>query len=66
MQPTITELRTLQHAAIAKSKQNHNEKPERNLEMIRLRYVDGMTLDAIGKKYGITRQRVNQIVTKPL
>lgn len=34
---------------------------QRKVEMIRLRST-GMTLDEIGKKYGISRQRVHQII----
>jgi len=37
---------------------------ERNLEMHRLRTERAMTLTAIGKKYGVTRERVRVIVNK--
>jgi len=37
---------------------------ERNDEMRRLRYDENWTLQAIGDKYGITRERVRQICEK--
>jgi DNA-directed RNA polymerase sigma subunit (sigma70/sigma32) len=37
---------------------------ERNLEMHRLRKEKAMTLTAIGKRYGVTRERVRVIVNK--
>ena len=37
---------------------------ERNLEMHRLRKERAMTLTAIGKRYGLTRERVRVIVNK--
>ena len=37
---------------------------ERNREMHRLRTERAMTLTAIGKKYGVTRERVRVIVNK--
>jgi DNA-directed RNA polymerase sigma subunit (sigma70/sigma32) len=37
---------------------------ERNLEMHRLRKEKAMTLTAIGKRYGLTRERVRVIVNK--
>lgn len=37
--------------------------PERNREMISLRYKDGLSYNAIGDKYGISRARVEAIVT---
>ena len=37
---------------------------ERNREMHRLRTERAMTLTAIGKKYGVTRERVRVIVNR--
>lgn len=37
---------------------------ERNWEIYRMRVVEKRTLDSIGAKYGITRERVRQIVFK--
>ncbi|MGL4989569.1 MAG: sigma factor-like helix-turn-helix DNA-binding protein [Sarcina sp.] len=37
---------------------------EREMEVIKLRYKDGETLENIGKKFNITRERVRQIETK--
>jgi DNA-directed RNA polymerase specialized sigma subunit len=59
---SIDELRTLQ----AKAHNDRKAKPDRDLEIVRLRYIDGLTLNAIGQRYGLTRQRVMQIVHKPL
>ena len=36
----------------------------RKEDMIKLRYVDGWTLQRIGDKYGVSRQRVRQIIGK--
>jgi len=38
--------------------------PERNAEIYRLRVQEKMTLAAIGLKYGLTRERIRQIVKK--
>jgi DNA-directed RNA polymerase sigma subunit (sigma70/sigma32) len=59
---TIDELRALQ----TKAHNDRKAKPTRDLEIVRLRYVDGLTLQAIATRYGLTRQRVEQIVNKPL
>jgi len=37
---------------------------ERNAEIYRLRIVEKMTLAAIGLRYGVTRERIRQIVKK--
>jgi DNA-directed RNA polymerase sigma subunit (sigma70/sigma32) len=62
MTTTIDELRALQQAD---HERRHN-RTDRDVDIIHLRYVDGLTLDAIGRRYGLTRQRVMQIVHKPL
>lgn len=36
----------------------------RTIEMAQLRYKKNLSLDAIGKRYGVTRQRVHQILAK--
>ena len=36
----------------------------RNLEIFKLRYVYNWTLQRIGDKYGITRERVRQILNE--
>ena len=36
----------------------------RNLEIFKLRYVYNWTLQRIGDKYGITRERVRQILSE--
>jgi DNA-directed RNA polymerase sigma subunit (sigma70/sigma32) len=53
-QTNIEELRDLQ----AKDHERRTTRSQRD--------VDGLTYDAIGKRYGLTRQRVMQIVHKPL
>lgn len=40
---------------------NHYYK-RRTKDILHLRFVEGWTLQAIGDKYGISRQRVDQIV----
>ena len=37
---------------------------ERSLEIMLLRYKEGLTLQRIGEIYGISRERVNQIIAK--
>jgi DNA-directed RNA polymerase specialized sigma subunit len=36
--------------------------PKRNLEIARLRYEEQLSLAKIGERFGISRQRVNQIL----
>ena len=40
------------------------EKTERNAEMVRLYTEEHMTLEAIGGRFGVTRERVRQIVKR--
>lgn len=62
MTTSIEELRTLQ----AQAAHERTTRSERDVEMVRLRYVDGLTLQVIATRYGLTRQRVMQIVNTPL
>ena len=39
---------------------------ERNLSICNMRYKDGLTLQAIATRYGLTRQRVFQIINETL
>lgn len=39
---------------------------ERNVEMFNLRYEEGWTLQKIGDKFGLTRERVRQITDEML
>lgn len=63
---TPEQLRDLQTKAREAKEQKIREVPARDLEMIRLRFIEGLTLQAIATRYGVTRQRVMQIVNKPL
>ena len=63
---TPEQLRDLQTKAREAKEKKVREVPARDMEMIRLRYVEGLTLQAIATRYGITRQRVMQVVNKPL
>lgn len=38
------------------------QREERAQAMVRLRYDERLTLQAIGKRYGLTRERVRQII----
>jgi DNA-directed RNA polymerase specialized sigma subunit len=38
---------------------------ERNAEIVRLRLQERLTLADIGKRYGLTKQRIAQIVALP-
>jgi RNA polymerase primary sigma factor len=39
---------------------------DRELGILEMRFIDGLTLDAIGKKEGVTRERIRQIIAKTL
>ncbi len=56
-------LRASQSTYFAKTRDKKNRELTRNLEMMRLRFEDGLSLSAIGKKYGVSRQRVQQITS---
>lgn len=62
----IEEIRKLQADAKQKRVDYINSVPQRNLDIIKLRLVDGLTLQDIATRYGLTRQRVKQIVDKPV
>jgi DNA-directed RNA polymerase specialized sigma subunit len=66
MTTTIEQLRDLQTKAREDKEQKIKEIPARDLEMIRLRFVEGLTLQTIATRYGLTRQRVFQVVNRPL
>lgn len=45
------------------SKNGRVKRPsERNLEMFRLRFIDGLSLTEVGKRTGVTRGRVHQLL----
>jgi RNA polymerase sigma factor (sigma-70 family) len=37
---------------------------DKYLDVLELRYVKGLTLEAIGKEYGVTKERARQIIKK--
>ena len=39
---------------------------DREREVLRMRYVDGLTYEATGKAYGVTRERIRQVESKAL
>lgn len=43
---------------------NKSHKPNRNAEIWRERKEQGTTLEALAQKYGLTRERIRQIVAK--
>lgn len=49
----------------ARAKRSELEKV-RNMEICQLRYKDGLTYQAIGTRYGLTRERVRQIINQTL
>lgn len=61
---TLEELRALRDAAQQKRKEAIANKGLRNIEIARLRLVEGLTLQAIGDKYGLTRERVRQLIAE--
>lgn len=66
MTTTPEQLRDLQTKARIAKEQRIKTVPARDMEMIRLRFIEGLTLQAIATRYNLTRQRVMQIVNKPL
>lgn len=61
----IDHYRELRERARAEYKRRIMSKEERHARastMVQLRYVEGLTLAAIGKRYGLTRERVRQII----
>lgn len=63
METSIEELKTKHQEFIA----NRGERTvERDRTICQLRYVDGLTLQAIGTRYGLTRERVRQIINQTL
>lgn len=40
--------------------------PDREREMMRCRYMERMTLDAIGEAFGLTTERIRQLITKSI
>ena len=66
MNTTIEELRALQSEYIKSKEETKRIEHARNMEIMRLRFQDKMSLASIGKKYGLSRQRVHQITSVPL
>lgn len=54
---------------IIKALENHNEVvlfTDREYQILHLRHVSGLTLDAVGRKFKLTRERIRQIEAKCL
>jgi DNA-directed RNA polymerase sigma subunit (sigma70/sigma32) len=62
----IEHYRALRDQAATERRENHYMTPEKRTErahaMTKLRYEDKLTLQAIGTRYGLTRERVRQII----
>lgn len=63
METSIEELKEIHINYKAKSLA---EEKERNLAICTLRYKEGLSLQAIGTRHGLSRQRVFQIINKTL
>lgn len=63
---TIEELIVKHNAAKEERKGAKERLDERAVRMAELRYVQGLTLAAIGKQYGLSRERVRQIIEELL
>ena len=61
---TIEDLRALRDADALARKEAIANKAQRDIEIARLRLGEGLTLQAIGDKYGLTRERVRQIIAE--
>lgn len=62
--PTKEERLSREEARLRAPVRSPNAKPERNGDIWRERVDGHLTLEALAKKYGITRERVRQIVAK--
>ena len=60
---TLDELFKLRDEKQEKLKEERAKQKERQREILQLHLVDGMSMIDIGKKFGITRGRVHQIIT---
>lgn len=61
---TIEKLRALRDADALARREAIANKAQRDFEIARLRFVEGLTLQAIGDRYGLTRERVRQLIAK--
>ncbi len=61
---SIEELFKLRDANKEKLQTNRSKLKERQREILQAYLVDGESMINIGKKYGITRARVHQIISK--
>ena len=59
---TLDELFKLRDEKQEKLKEERSKQKERQREILQLHLVDGMSMIDIGKKFGITRGRVHQII----
>ena len=59
---TLDELFKLRDEKQEKLKEERLKQKERQREILQLHLVDGMSMIDIGKKFGITRGRVHQII----
>lgn len=48
-----------------KGDKNRGGKAKRNAEIMRLRLEEKLTYEAIGKRYNLSKQRVQQIILHP-
>lgn len=66
MSNDIERYRAARDVAIAERREKHymneEDRQARALAMTKLRYDEKLTLAAIGKRYGLTRERVRQII----
>ena len=60
---SLDELFKLRDEKQEKLKEERAKQKERQREILQLHLVDGMSMIDIGKKFGITRGRVHQIIT---
>ena len=59
---TLDELFKLRDEKQEKLKEERSKQKERQREILQLHLVDGVSMADIGKKFGITRGRVHQII----
>lgn len=66
METTIEELRILNQLRLQDLQIKKDSEKARNMTILTLRLKDGLTYQAIGTRYGLTRERIRQIINETL
>ena len=60
----LREYRALRADAVKKKQEYMDKMPQRKVDIARLYYKEGLSLAKIGERYGLSRQRVHQILNE--